>query len=63
MRNDYTVKHHVYSDKPNDHNVMPVCLLPLGPREETHWLAGEGVEGPNSNEETDPCLVGTLCLL
>jgi hypothetical protein len=22
MRNDSTVKHHVYSDKPNDHNVM-----------------------------------------
>jgi hypothetical protein len=22
MRNDYTIKHHVYSDKPNDHNVM-----------------------------------------
>ncbi len=22
MRNDNTVKHHVYSDKPNDHNLM-----------------------------------------
>ncbi len=22
MRNDLTVKHHVYSGKPNDHNVM-----------------------------------------
>ena len=22
MRNDYTVKHHVYSDKRNDHHVM-----------------------------------------
>jgi hypothetical protein len=35
------------------HPQASVAPPPLGPRGETHWLAGEGVGGPNSNEGTD----------
>jgi hypothetical protein len=34
---------------------------PLGPKGETHSLAGEGVGGPNSDERTDTLVRGTLC--
>jgi hypothetical protein len=50
----YRVSGFVYS-RPNwvPPNTKGLLILPhLGPRGESHWLAGEGVGGPNSDEGT-----------